>query len=110
MIDNGFIDTTTSPRFNLLTSPWYANIMILPKHVKNRLIELYRVYANKYGKNNIDLYNGFKMIIYNLSVGDENKGGILEFKQFNDELDVQRKEKFEELVPEIKEVYEWAAS
>lgn len=110
MIDNGFIDTTTSPRFNLLTSPWYANIMILPKHVKNRLIELYRVYANKYGKDNIDLYNGFKMIIYNLSVGEENKGGILEFKEFNDELDVQRKEKFEELVPEIKEVYEWAAS
>ena len=110
MIENGFIDINTSPRFNLLTSPWYANIMILPKHVKNRLIELYRVYQNKYGKHNVDIYNGFKMIIYNLSVGDENKGGILEFKQFNDELDAQRKEKFEDIVPEIKEVYEWAAS
>jgi hypothetical protein len=110
MADNNLIDLNISPRFNLATSPWYANVMILPKHVKNRLVELYRVYANKYGKQNMDIYNGFKMIIYNLNVGDENKGGILEFKKFNDELDEFRKEKFEDLVPEIKEVYEWAAS
>jgi hypothetical protein len=109
MIDNGFIDTKSSPRFNLATNPWYANIMILPVHVKRRLAELYRVYQNKY-KDNQDIYNGFKMIIYNLTVGDENKGGILEFKQFNDELDQFRDEKFEDICPEIKEVYEWAKS
>lgn len=110
MVENDLMDLKISPRFNLATNPWYANIMILPKHVKNRLIELYRVYQNKYGKENMDIYNGFKMIIYNLNVGDENKGGLLEFKQFNDELDQFRNEKFEDLVPEIKEVYEWAAS
>ena len=109
MIENGFIDTMSSPRFNLATNPWYANIMILPKHVKRRLTELYRVYQEKY-KDNHDIYNGFKMIIYNLNVGDENKGGVLEFKKFNDELDEFRNEKFEDLVPEIKEVYEWAES
>jgi hypothetical protein len=109
MIDNGFIDTKSSPRFNLATNPWYANIMILPVHVKRRLAELYRVYQNKY-KDNVDIYNGFKMIIYNLTVGDENKGGILEFKQFNDELNEFRDEKFEDICPEIKEVYEWAKS
>lgn len=109
MIDNGFIDTKSSPRFNLATNPWYANIMILPVSVKRRLAELYRVYQNKY-KDNQDIYNGFKMIIYNLTVGDENKGGILEFKQFNDELDQFRDEKFEDVCPEIKEVYEWAKS
>ena len=109
MIDNKFIDTKSSPRFNLATNPWYANIMILPVHVKRRLAELYRVYQNKY-KDNVDIYNGFKMIIYNLTVGDENKGGILEFKQFNDELDQFRDEKFEDICPEIKEVYEWAKS
>jgi hypothetical protein len=108
MVENKFIDTKTCPRFNLLTHPWYSNIMILPKSVKNRLIELYRVYANKYGKDNMDLYNSFKLIIYNLSVGDENRDGILEFKKYNDEMDLLRKEKFEDLVPEIKEVYEWA--
>lgn len=109
MVDNGLIDLSISPRFNLATNPWYANIMILPKHVKHRLVELYRVYQDKY-KDNIDIYNGFKMIIYNLNVGDENKGGILEFKQFNDELDQFRDEKFEDIVPEIKEVYAWASS
>ena len=50
------------------------------------------------------------MIIYNLNVGDENKGGILEFKQFNDELDTFRDEKLEDIVPELKEVYAWASS
>lgn len=110
MADNNLIDLNITPRFNLATNPWYANVMILPKSVKNRLVELYRVYQNKYGKDNHEIHNGFKMIIYNLSVGDENKGGILEFKQFNDELDKFRNEKFEDLVPEIKEVYEWAAS
>jgi hypothetical protein len=110
MIENELIDLKTCPRFNMLTGPWWANIMILPKHVKNRLIELYRVYQNKYGKHNVDIYNGFKVIIYNLRNGEENKGGILEFKRENDELDILRKEKFEDLVPEIKEVYEWAAS
>jgi hypothetical protein len=109
MVEQGFIDTKSSPRFNLATNPWYANIMILPVSVKRRLAELYRVYQNKY-KDNQDIYNGFKMIIYNLTVGDENKGGILEFKKFNDELDEFRDEKFEDICPEIKEVYEWAKS
>jgi hypothetical protein len=107
MIEQGFIDTKSSPRFNLATNPWYANIMILPVHVKRRLAELYRVYQQKY-KDNQDIYNGFKMIIYNLTVGDENKGGIQEFIQFNEELDKFRDEKLEDLIPELKEVFDWA--
>lgn len=109
MIEQGFIDTRSSPRFNLATNPWYANIMILPVHVKRRLIELYRVYQSKY-KDNVDIYNGFKMIIYNLSQGNENKGGIQEFIQFNEELDQFRDEKLEDIIPELKEVFEWARS
>ena len=110
MVDNKFIDVDFSaPRFNLATNPWYANVMILPQDVKRRLAELYRVYQERH-KDNVDIYNGFKMIIYNLTVGEENKGGILEFKKFNDELDEYRDEKFEDIVPEMKEVYEWAQS
>lgn len=109
MVEQGFIDTNSSPRFNLATNPWYANIMILPKHVKRRLVELYRVYQEKY-KHNQDIYNGFKMIIYNLTVGDENKGGIQEFITFNEELDQFRDEKLEDVIPELKEVFEWAKS
>lgn len=109
MIDKKLIDIKTSPRFNLATHPWYANIMILPASTKRRLAELYRVYQMRF-KDHTDIHNGFKMIIYNLTVGDENKGGILEFKQFNDELDQFRHEKLTDVVPELKEIYEWAAS
>lgn len=109
MIENGFIDTKTSPRFNLATHPWYANIMILPVDVKKRLIERYRSYQEKY-IDNFELSNGFKMIARNMEIGEENKGGILQFKTFNEELDSFRNEKFEDIVPEIKEVYKWAAS
>lgn len=110
MVEKGFIDLKTCPRFNIATYPWYANIMILPAHVKKDLIKLYRTYKKKYGENNVDIQNGLQTIIYNLSVGEENKQGILEFKKFNDELDQFRNEKFEELVPEIKEIYKWANS
>ena len=111
MVEEGFIDDkTSSPRFNLATSPWYANIMILPKHIKLRLVKLYEESLKRYEYVNVDIYNGFKMIIYNLNVGDENKGGILEFKKFNDELDEFRNEKLEDIIPELKEGYEWAES
>lgn len=109
MVKQGFIDTKSSPRFNLATNPWYSNIMILPVSVKRRLVELYRVYQERY-KENPDIYNGFKMIIYNLTVGDENKGGIQEFIQFNEELDKFRDEKLEDVIPELKEVFAWARS
>lgn len=109
MVENDLISTKTGPRFNLATNPWFANIMILPVHVKQELIKKYRVYRDKYEYNR-DIHNGFKMIIYNLMVGDENKEGILEFKKFNDELDERRNEKLIEIIPELKEVYEWANS
>jgi len=111
MVDEGLIDTIkSSPRFNLATSPWYANVMILPVHIKEKLLSMYRPYVEKYENINIDIYNGFKMIMYNLKVGEENKGGILEFKQFNDELDEFRNEKLTDVIPELTEVYEWAES
>jgi hypothetical protein len=66
--------------------------------------------ADRYEFVNSELHHGFKMIIQNLNVGDENKGGILEFKKFNDELDKFRNEKIEDIIPEFKEIYEWAES
>lgn len=109
MVENDLISPDTSPRFNLATNPWYANIMILPSHVKAELVKKYRVYRDKYSHNR-DIHNGFKMIIYNLMVGEENKGGIQEFIKFNDELDERREEKLIDIIPELKEVYEWAKS
>lgn len=107
LIDNNLIDKNTSPRFNLATSPWYANIMILPEFAKEKLSRLYREYVHKYSYNQ-EISNGFKLIYQNIKSGEPNKGGIQEFIKFNDELDELRNEKFLDSAPELKEVYRWA--
>jgi hypothetical protein len=94
-------------RFNLLSYPWYANIMILPDHVKDKLVDRFRKSVAKYSHNE-HIKNGFKMIIYTLKHGQPNKDGILEFIKSNDEVDLHRNEKLLDAIPELKEVYEWA--
>lgn len=109
LIDNELIDKNTAPRFNLATSPWYANIMILPEFSKEKLTRLYREYIHKYSYNKA-ISDGFKMVQQNLKSGEPNKGGIQEFIKFNDELDNLRNEKIIDIAPELKEVYRWAKS
>jgi len=117
LIDEGLIDKDSSPRFNLATHPWYANVIILPEFAKHHLINLYEDYAVKYSYNT-DVSNGFRMIQYGIQAGSRwkspngndmsNKGGILEFKKFNDELDKIRNEKIIDIIPELTEIYKWA--
>ena len=109
LIDNELLDKNTAPRLNLLTNPWYANIMILPDHIRANLQATYREYIFKYCYNP-ELVNNFKTIENTLKHGAENKGGLLEFINFNDELDEIRREKLVDTIPELKEVYEWANS
>lgn len=94
-------------RFNLLSHPWYANIMVLPEHVKDKLIDRLRLSVKRYAHNQ-HIVNGFKLIIYTLKNGNENKDGILEFIKANNEIDNTRNEKILDVIPELKEVYEWA--
>lgn len=118
MIDLELIDRNTVPRFNVASNPWYANVMILPDFVRNRLIDRFEESVARYGYNE-HLANSFKVIIQNLKNGNEtwvpagkssqNKGGIIEFKQYNDQLDKFRKEKLTDTIPELIEVYAWAA-
>ena len=67
---------------------------------------------------NTEMANGFRVIMRTLESGtakytglpsNENKGGILEFKQFNENLDKFRGETLTDVVPELQEVYAWAA-
>jgi hypothetical protein len=83
--------------------------MILPAHIKEKLTLRYNKSIEKYSFNK-DLVNAFKMVVYNLNSGSPNKEGILEFIKANDEMDEHRKEKLLDVVPELKEVYEWAKS
>jgi Iron-sulfur cluster-binding domain len=116
MVDVGMIDKDSQPRFNLLTYPWWANIMILPDFSKEYLIAYYRTYVQKYSDNEC-IKNGFRLIQANLKSGSgkygdlinrENKGGILEFIQHNNEMDKDRKEKLLDIIPELEKVYQWA--
>jgi len=111
LVDQNLLDFTNpkwqcNARFNLLTYPWYANIMILPHDIRMRLMDRWAESAKKYSHNQ-DLVNSFKMVIYSLDRGDENKGGLMEFINYNNEVDKMRKEKILDIVPELKEVYEW---
>lgn len=99
----------SNARFNLLTYPWWANVQILPQHVKDKLCERWTKSVDKYSFNR-DLTNAFKMVVYTIQSGAPNKEGILEFIKQNDEMDQNRKEKILDIIPELKEVYEWARS
>lgn len=111
MVKIGVIDLNSPSwdsgcRFNLLSHPWWANIQILPDHIRMPLRDKYWEYVQKYSFNE-HIKNGFKTIHYTLKHGNENKGGIEEFKQYNDGIDKIRKENILKVIPELKEVYEW---
>ena len=108
MIDHGLIDLG-SPRFNLATNPWFANLMILPQFAKDQLLARYQQSLKRYLPHR-DIANGFKMIMYNISTGEPNAGGLREFREFNARLDSVRSERLLEVVPELEEVYAWADS
>ena len=103
------VDKITEPRFNLLTTPWWANTMILPDHIKINLIERYTKSVHRYA-DNPTIANSFKMIIHNLKTGLENRGGLEEFVKYNDEIDELRGENILETIPELTELYEWLKS
>lgn len=116
LIETGLIDGNSSPRFNTASHPWFANMMLLPDFVKDKLIEKYGKYIEKYSYNT-GITNGFMVIQQTLKSGHaaygdkisyENKGGMLEFKKYNDEIDAHRGEKLTDVIPELIEVYKWA--
>lgn len=114
LVEQGLLDFNnprwySNARFNLLTYPWWANVQILPQHIKDRICERWTKSIDKYNFNR-DLMNAFKMVVYTIQSGSPNKDGLLEFIKHNDEMDITRKEKILDVVPQLKEVYEWARS
>lgn len=104
-IETGFIETPDHFRLNILQFPMHFRLQILPKTLKQRLIEHYEKHIEylktfKYSKSMI---NDFQTAI-NFINAEEHQNQILEFKRIIDKVDDLRKEKFEEIFPELIEL------
>jgi hypothetical protein len=109
MYDNGFISRKTPPRVNMLTAPPHAMISNLPDSVRLALMKRFREYYAKFPHpEDVELNNGFKMIMMALRTGKEDKSMIKLFFQENDIMDSVRNEQITDVIPELKEVREWA--
>jgi hypothetical protein len=108
LVSHNLIDLESAPRVNLLTSPWYANIMILPGTLKMRLSLKYEASERKYRKINDNIANVFKMIKYNLWCSETNINGLKEFIEYNNKIDALRNEDILLSIPSLKELYTWS--
>jgi hypothetical protein len=108
-IKKGFLTNNDNMRLNLLTFPWHASILILPKFYKEDLIKLYEQGVNnvEYSK---DIKNAYKSVIHTLTSGEENKDGVREFFEVNQKLDNFRKENILDVIPRLTKVKAWANS
>ena len=106
-IEKGFLSKKQDIRLNILTFPWYASLMILPKFIREKARKLYEPVVNDESYSQ-SIRNGYQSVLNALDSAEENRPGIKEFFKFNNELDVVRQEQILEIIPELKEIYEWA--
>lgn len=108
-IEKGFISKNQEIRLNLLTSPWYASILVAPQFYKDYLKTLYEPIRNDKSYSDTIRF-AYKSVLTALASGTENKDGVKEFFHFNSKLDQHRKENILESIPELTEVHKWAHS
>jgi hypothetical protein len=105
-IDKGLLSKNDNTRINILTQPHYCSLLVAPKFYKEKLAELYRPIAEDRSYS-MSIRNGYKTILTALESGTEDKTALKEFYHFNKKLDDHRNENLLEVIPELKEVYEW---
>lgn len=111
-VSKGFIDYNTEVRLNLLTNPWWANVNILPPFYKLKIAEKYRKFK---GNENLprSTRNAFATVLNALEADksekniSSNPNGLKEFFDDNFQTDKIRNEKLFDVIPELKEVFEW---
>lgn len=117
LYEEGLLDPANPPRLNILTSPSWAAITVLPGFAIKRLKEIYEKYEEKYdsygGKTEsmIRMRNTFKILNTTLDSALYKKGDPDLFQQFiyeNEKMDKARGESILEIIPELKEIYEWS--
>ncbi len=106
-IDKGLLSKDQEMRLNILTFPWHASVLILPKDYKEELLDMYRRVMNDESYS-INIRNCYRTVLNTLKSGEENKGGLKEFFDFNSKLDEHRKENILDVIPELRRIHTWA--
>lgn len=106
-IEKGLLSKDQEMRLNILTFPWHASILILPKDYKEELLDMYRRVMNDESYS-INIRNCYRTVLNTLKSGEENKGGLKEFFDFNSKLDEYRKENILDAIPELRRIHSWA--
>lgn len=117
LMEKKLISENVPPRVNILTHPWSASIQVMPDKLKKKIIPMYQTYRAKYGYNE-HIRNSFALIQYTMMQASpyfgeeskESKHALREFIEYNEEMDRIRNEDILKIIPELKEVYEWALS
>lgn len=119
LYQEGLLDPAHPPRLNILTNPSWAAIDILPDFAIRKLKDIYQTYEEKYdsygGKTEsmVRMRNTFKILNTTLDQALLKKGDPELFKQFiheNNKMDKARGESILEIIPELREIYQWAQS
>lgn len=118
LYEEGLIDPDNVPRLNILTVPACAAISVLPKQFALPLKAKYEEYQARYDRYTRDddsmrrMKNTFGIIITALNKAIEYEKGhpdlFMDFMEENDRMDESRDEDFLDVIPELRDVYEWA--
>jgi hypothetical protein len=108
MLENGIITPDIPPRLNILTSPDYAAIGILPDHVRAKLIKEFKVHMRHFASiGDVQNRNRWAIIVDALEKGEEDKEKLKEFFEDNKNLDKIRNESILAVIPELREIKAW---
>jgi hypothetical protein len=102
-IETGFIETPDHFRLNILQFPMHFRLQILPEKVKQQLVKLYEDHIEylKTFKYSRSMINDFQTAI-NYINAEDHQNQILQFKNIINKVDNLRKEKFEDIFPELE--------
>lgn len=124
LYEEGLIDPIRPPRLNILTYPECAALDVLPGFIIKDLKKIYHDYQRKFDRKTErnsesvqKMHNTFGIIISALNDALGEPGYydypgkpelFMEFMDRNDRMDEYRDEFFLDVIPELREVYEWA--
>lgn len=109
LLDKGWIDIS-GLRLNILTGPWYMGLDVLPPEIANNVKNIWwshYEWLTKQYPDSEEFLGQIRTVCTALKNSKGNHGGVKQFFERNDELDVHRKEDLLNTVPELRELHTW---